>query len=249
MKIVTGCERKYLPGVKALMNSVQRNVPDGELEMWCLTYGDDGVRDAAAEMGYNVIHNATFPKGTQFPVGGMWKGREADMPVMYCRIKIPSIFPHEKRVMWLDADTLVMQSIAELETFDMNGKCTAQPLARKGFRWAPQNKNVDAYNSGVMLFDVQEWLKQDCYNRMLALMNDSPIDEPGGVVETLLNFMFMGEVARLPDIYHFNAKRMVPQRDAKILHFPCCMPWDEQDMAGKPGVYQEAIKKYWKPYA
>lgn len=41
LTVVTACEDKYKPGVVALWNSIKKNVPEGEIDFYCMYYGED----------------------------------------------------------------------------------------------------------------------------------------------------------------------------------------------------------------
>lgn len=236
MIVITGCDQKYLPGVRALRNSIDKHADD--IELWCLAYGDNELVGDLTSLGINVIVNPNFPEDTRFPIGGMWVGREEDMPVMYSRILIPEMFDDEERVMWLDADTLVKGSLDELLDFDMQGHPVAMPPLKE-----------DKWCAGVMLFDVQEWNDSNVLDEYLALMNTYKA-APRGVVETLLNECLEGRIATLPEGYYFNAKKRDPDKGDRILHFPVVVPWDLSINLGKakPEHIRKAVKKHWEPY-
>lgn len=246
LTVVTACDDRYAEGVAALWSSIRTNAPN-TVDLWCLAYGDKMLYQDLEEIGIKVIDkwNASFPEGTRFPIGGMWKGYSWEaMAAMYSRVLVPKIFDVQDRVLWLDADTLVLDDINELLDFEMHGHLTAQPIARRRSRFG----DFPSFNSGVMLFDVEAWNAEDTTDKMIHLMNNWDGPEPGGVVETLLNFHFAGNIEELPVHYHWNAKRKRLRSDTKIAHFPCCRPWDADDMATKPPHYRKLVEEVWEPY-
>lgn len=246
MIVVTGCEEKYFPGVKALHNSIKANTPEGELDLYCLVYGNDALVKKVQDCGIKTIKNPQFPAGTKFPIGGMWEGREEDMPVMYCRMLIPELFPNEKRVMWLDADTIVMRSIIDLETMDFGKYSIGMPVARKTIKF---EKPCRMFNSGVMMFDVPRWRSSDMTERYIWLMNNWPEDKDvKGVVETLLNELLRGEGFEIPLTFHVNGKKKRTDKHTRILHFTCVKPWDHYDVSTKAQHVQRVIHQNWEKY-
>lgn len=266
MIIVTACTPDYLPGVRALGNSIRRNAgaqvwpPVGHaaddkprfgrsqrLDLYCIGYGGVDLRHSILEAGFCPMMNTDYPEGTQFPRGGQWENYSDDaMRAMYCRVLLPQLFPHEERVLWLDSDILVVGSIDELAHIDFHGHSTAQAfLGVKG----KKNDKFRKHCCAVLLYNVQEWNKTNSTERYLDLMNDYK-GKPGGVVETLMNEFLRNDVLSLADKWHCNAKRKTPSREDVILHFPAMKPWapDEYIRTPKPKAMVEHVTKLWEPY-
>lgn len=80
----------------------------------------------------------------------------------YYRLKIPSLFPQLDRILYLDADIIVTDSLSELYNIDMNGKIAAFG-ANGNIENEIQNsrlylsKDHIFFNSGVMLLDCKKW--------------------------------------------------------------------------------------------
>lgn len=249
LKVVTGCTDYYFPGVKALSNSIKRNVPPGEVDLYCIAYGDASLVAKIEAEGIKAIDNPKFPEGTRFPVGGLWKTGGWSMEAMYCRILIPELFQEEDRVLWLDADTLVLKSLAELETLDFNGYSTAQPRPNRLRPELLKSGQKHRHTCAVLLFNVPEWNRTDSTSKYISLMNAYNKDA-GGVVETLLNDFLMDDVCSLEGKWHVNAKRGGNVKWAHILHFPVIIPWDtgRYVTTPKPAHMVSAVKKLWEPY-
>jgi lipopolysaccharide biosynthesis glycosyltransferase len=249
LKVITGCTDYYFPGVKALANSIARNTPDGEVDLYCIAYGGSDLQTRLEAIDVTPIMNPPFPKDTRFPVGGQWTGSFWSMEAMYCRILLPQLFPNDERVLWLDADTLVMKSLAELETLDFGGHTTAQPCL--GMRKSTKARKHDGkqHCCAVLLYNVQAWNAVGATEAYLQLMQDYD-GAPGGVVETLMNEFLGNEVMSLERKWHFNAKR---GRDntAHIYHFPVIIPWDTDRYINHPKPPQMVanVKEIWEPYA
>ena len=92
----------------------------------------------------------------------------------YFRFLLPRILPESvKKVLYLDADTIVPSDIGEAFKVDMAGAAvagvsdfSAQALAAK--------QNVKQYiNSGVILLDVEQWRREDDCRRCLAFASQN----------------------------------------------------------------------------
>lgn len=92
----------------------------------------------------------------------------------YARLFISSALPDElNRVLYLDCDTLVNQSIKELWNLDLHGK-TVGALMDAFSKYYRANINLQEtdimFNSGVMLIDLKRWREQNVENRLLMFI-------------------------------------------------------------------------------
>jgi hypothetical protein len=252
LPVVTGVTEDYIPGARALWNSVQRNAP-GELDMYCMVWGDVDAAIEVERIGYKVIHNPShyYPEDIVFPKGGQWTNySELAMQAMYCRMLLPLIFATDSRVLWLDADTLVMDNIAsDLMGLDFKGHPTAQPFLRV----RDDRANGGTYRKhccAILLYDIPAWMAGEWDVKFWDMMRNYE-GAPGGVVETLMNELFRNDVASLPkERWHVNGKRQLPRRDTKILHFPSIHPWDTDQYVTRPKPENviKTTKLNWEPY-
>lgn len=87
----------------------------------------------------------------------------------YARIFIPELLA-QKRVIYLDCDTLVGGSLKELWEQDLGGKPLA--LATDCVPWTYKRainhpKELPYYNAGVMVIDLEAWREHRCTERFL----------------------------------------------------------------------------------
>ena len=88
----------------------------------------------------------------------------------YARIFIPEVINDEKRVIYLDGDTLVNGSLQELMELDLNGNPFAigvDCVPRSYKRVINHPIDLPYYNAGVMVIDIDEWRKHRCTERFL----------------------------------------------------------------------------------
>ena len=92
----------------------------------------------------------------QLPLKGFYS------PGTYLNLLLAQILPDEiNRVLYLDADTIILDDISALFAEDMQGKTIAavQDLSQSAMiaHWAPVKAITQYVNSGVMLVDLQRW--------------------------------------------------------------------------------------------
>ena len=123
----------------------------------------------------------------------------------YARIFIPQLLHDEKRVVYLDGDTLVNGSFKELLEIDLKG-C---PFAL-GVDCVPSSyrkvinlpKSSPYFNSGVMLIDLETWRSHRCTDRFLEELNNPSGPNPLGDQDIFCR-AFLGEIALLPPKWNF----------------------------------------------
>jgi len=153
----------------------------------------------------------------------------------YYRFLLPDLV-EEKRLLYLDTDTVTKIDISPLFQLEMEG----YPL---GFvvdgvvRWALENEfyisqgakaDDPAFNSGVMLFDVDQWKAQNCFSRLMEFCNAYP-DSLVAADQTALNVLFAKGCYHLSP--EFNVKLSTVRREkvpeSGIFHFVGSpKPWD-----------------------
>ena len=79
---------------------------------------------------------------------------------MYYRLRLPDLLPNEKRVLYLDCDTLVYKDLTNLYNYNIEGKYFTGMLEPRDLSYL--GLNVDNYiNTGVMLFNLDELRKDN----------------------------------------------------------------------------------------
>lgn len=123
----------------------------------------------------------------------------------YARIFIPSLIGDERRVIYLDCDTLVNGPLEALLSFDMQGKPLALGMdcivsAYKRYVNAPTDRPY--CNSGVLLMDVERWRERKCTERMLAELacphGPNPLGDQDIIVRCLAD-----DIVLLPPKWNF----------------------------------------------
>lgn len=176
----------------------------------------------------------------------------------YARLFIPDMMPHEKRVVYLDSDTLVNGSLAPLLDMDLKGK----PLAlaydclrveyRKMIGLPPASPY---YNAGVMVLDGAACRRDHMTERVLAAIPDSPAQALFADQDLIARTLGRdGDVTLLPPAYNFLAHyEMFRSRDdvLKIMATPAEAWFSAADYAEarkNPIVYHFAGNTLGRPW-
>ena len=85
---------------------------------------------------------------------------------MYYRFFIPLIFNQYEKVLYLDCDLIVNNSFYELFEIEFNNNLLG--IVRDNIKHIP-----GYFNSGVILFNVKEYLKQDVCTKLINYINDN----------------------------------------------------------------------------
>lgn len=174
--IACAADRNYLPHIATLLKSLSVN------------HGSEGVT-------VHFLHDATVDatqlaklreqveqSGMQLACHLPTESQLAGLPiterypqVVWFRVLLPELLPDVDRVLYLDADTLVLQSLLPLWQLDLSGR----PLAAVQDVISPAHAHVpadiglasadDYFNSGVLLMNLAEMRSTDFYGRMKAL--------------------------------------------------------------------------------
>jgi len=236
--IVTGCDIKYLPGVKALYNSIKQN-GNTDVDIILLAHGE--IEDFAdLPNDIRIIYNEETHVS---PSGGEWKEQ---IPAMYSRVLIPRILTEYDRALWLDADTIVLKDLTPLLEIDLQGCTCAASLPAYMDRSLntlhyqleephlyPEHRDLKALQAGVMLFDIAKWNEAGLNERVDQLLEDNVKFK--FVVQGLLGMAVGGDFLELP--YEWNTYgnwvNAVGLQNINILHFVGGIaesPWSHKHM-------------------
>ncbi|MES2489443.1 MAG: glycosyltransferase family 8 protein [Pseudomonadota bacterium] len=174
--IACAADRNYVPHIATLLQSLAIN------------HGGEGVT-------VHFLHDATVTAeqlaqlrrqveqlGMQLVCHLPTEAQLAGLPiterypqVVWFRVLLPELLPDVERILYVDADTLVLQSLLPLWQLDLTG----MPLAAVQDVISPAHAHVpadiglrsaeDYFNSGVLLMNLKEMRASDFYGRMKAL--------------------------------------------------------------------------------
>lgn len=151
-------------------------------ELFFIDYGiapahKDVLNGIAGRYGKRITYLNGRPVTSQiksrFPNLRSWSGTMAPNAKAFLDKILPE---YVERVLFLDADTLVMGSIEDLQHLDMGGAAlgavpqnTTTASLRKG-DFALYSGSDIYFNSGVLLYDLAVWRREDCYSMVIDIL-------------------------------------------------------------------------------
>ena len=124
---------------------------------------------------------------------------------IYARIFAPLVIENAERILYLDCDTLVCDSLSGLYEMNMDGfpfalchDCIGQDYKK----FINIDESAPYFNTGVMLMDVQKWKESRCTERILEelAVPRGPMVLPE---QDIIARVFQGEVKALAPRWNF----------------------------------------------
>lgn len=224
--LVTAIDALYFPGLNALYNSFKANAGDG-FDFYCIVDGDVDLFAKVEALGITALKPVQWVDS--YPTSKAWPD---EIPSLFADLQIPRLFPDCERAIWLDADCIIVSSLAGLIDHAF-----AEPVAacspdneryRLGFvlEDAPGDlSGVRALFGGLLVFNIPEWNRRDITEQCAAVMVDPPVVFKY-CDQSVLSYVLMGGFSILPEYWQVFANRETPiPDDAKILHYVGALPW------------------------
>ena len=197
---------KYVPYALVSMTSVLENNVDVSIYVLGEGLSTDSVAritEMVGSYGANVTFPDTAPLIDKFKSLGMIPYRGAYS--VYCRLFFTDLLKMTgKRVIYLDADTIVDKSLLPLMEYDLGGKSIGMVLEsiRDDYKvMIGMSRTADYFNSGVILFDVDKWVWGRYCEKLVGHIRNVRSSYIGD--QDFLNIVCEGDVCRLPIIYNF----------------------------------------------
>jgi lipopolysaccharide biosynthesis glycosyltransferase len=175
--IAASCDKNYFTPFCVLLTSIFYNNKGTKLILHIILTGIDEkdkkiILDLAKINNVEIIfytidekyiHNFNLPDHSWFT------------PAIYYRLFFPLLISNEiNRLLYLDTDTIVIRSLKDLYNTNMMGMPVAAVVDR-----AASNTGCH-FNSGVLLIDVREWIKQKVTERSIQFIKENPYNIPLG---------------------------------------------------------------------
>ncbi len=198
------------------------------------------IRELVEGYDRNVYFPDTFPLLERFRDMGMIPYRGAYS--VYLRLFFDELLDKSvKRAIYLDADTIVNDSLLSLINYDLTGKSVGMVLEsiRDNYKiMIGMSPSSEYYNSGVILYDVEKW-RENRYGMKLAdhirNVRSSYIGD-----QDFLNIVCEGDVARLPVRYNFQPLHGRYKPEQYFAAYGCDGYYDDEeleDIYGGVAVY------------
>ena len=267
VNLVYMSDSKYLPYMMVSLNSaIKHKKTDTEYNVYVIaknfTPSDDENLQKMAEDKVKI--NIIPAKNLNVNTANL--GRFSSFAITLQKLFIADYLAHEDKILYLDADTLVQQDLAEVYKLDISDKYAA--AVKDGLMYQyPQHiveiglADINFYfNSGVMLLNLEKIRQDEIMHKSVIYLNTHR--EVFGD-QDILNVAFGGKVLPLSYKYNCNSTffeersakflsrfydEVVPQTSrevydtATILHFAGHKPWT-------PWFTHTYLKPLWQQYA
>ena len=207
------------------------NNPDYEPEeVFFLDYGIHRVNkarfdDIAGRYGRRITYlsarGVTTAMKKAFPQLKSWRGSMAPNAKPFP----DQIFPdYVERLLFIDADTVVAGSVMALQSLDMGGAAlgvvpvnTAKDLISQE-KMKLENGNKIYFNSGVLLFDLPAWRRENCHQMIIDTLERNQIKMYWPDQNLLNNAIPERLLKPLPLKYNYVTHIYEPDTELKVLH-------------------------------
>jgi lipopolysaccharide biosynthesis glycosyltransferase len=156
---------------------------------------------------------------------------------VYYKLFFPLLVnPDIKRLLYLDTDTLVINSLMELFNMDLNNKIMAvikDNHVKNEVYWELHERE-NYFNSGVMLIDLQEWNSLGISQKAFDYLYNSP-EKIIYVDQDALNVVLENNFVLISEKFNYTYSYIPPNLTNKqlnellknivILHFTLSRPW------------------------
>lgn len=178
MHLACTSNERYLPHVATLMQSLAASNPPDAITLHLL-HDDTVTRDlqsalraSASRLGLGLMMQQPDAAliGTLPPSGSYYPS------LIWYRILLPELLESVDRVLYLDADTLVLQDLRALWSLDLDHSllaAVAQPAEPQHSQAALSRlglpADADYFNSGVLLMNLRRMREDDFSRRMIEV--------------------------------------------------------------------------------
>lgn len=155
------------------------------------------------------VHSINISKQEYFiPGSANYNNAWTYMAMIKCALA--DLFPDEKKILWLDIDTIVNEDISDLFTIDMSGYYYAGAIE------PGKSKDIFRYvNVGVLMCNLELLRAMAKEQEMIAFMN---VCKFGWVDQEVINLLCQGRIRVIESIYNANAYTIGCLRP-KIIHY------------------------------
>jgi len=168
--------------------------------------------------------------------------------VTYYRVRIPSLFPHLEKVLYLDCDLIAMASIKPIFEIDLNGYYSAAVVdVYEKIHKKRLNMDESSYfNTGVLLIDCCKWRAEKIESRIFDWIRDNR-ELIRLADQDAINPVLAGTISALAEKFNVFAGDYDNgnyQEDPVIIHYVGNVkPWNLWTKKNSAKHYFEVLKK------
>lgn len=251
--IAMGFDAQYAPHAAAVIASAVRAAPGAQFRVIIL---HDGMPDDLRCKLQSVAPGATFVWREINPAELPAFDRGVDLKhvnaATFLRLGLETLAPEDcKRVIYLDADTIVFGDLREIWNADLGGApiggCPDTYIDEAAFaaRWNLQLRPNGYFNAGVLLIDLEQVRAEAAFSKAMAFVREH---QPVFADQDALNWVFWGRWAALDTRWNV-------QRDMLIDTVASTLPAEKRFAGGAPGIVHFTgkdkpwLREGWHPWA
>lgn len=209
----------YLP---TTIGSLLRHNPDWRVLVYCEDDAIDTLDDPRVSF-VNMNNVETLIKNNN-PNANTHFG-----PFTLIRCYLPKFLPNESKVLWIDVDTCITESLKELDLLDLTGKAVAGVMENhQPVPGAPLDFQGIYINAGVLLMNLDFIREQKFDDVWLNLLSTRIFNYPD---QDAINLTCKGYVTYLNVEYNYSPSTIIEVRsNPKIIHYTYQKIWDNPNV-------------------
>jgi lipopolysaccharide biosynthesis glycosyltransferase len=243
--VASACDHKFVEPTATMLTSLDMNgaVPEATIIIAGFGLGDEDRRLLTAGAG---IRRIIFLDVTRDHFDGIDPGHyteEYPLPVLGRLIVADKVRESGARLLTLDSDMIVNDSLRTLVDRDLGSEYFA------AIHDPPRNDDLNYFNSGLTMFDVDTYKYYDVGNRCLKWLAD-PCNWPHFPDQDALNFIVGHKWHRLARTWNYFCYTVAgftaeDYETCKVAHFAGPKPWDYPNHSGGElyGRYQRELHR------
>ncbi len=262
MNIVFSSDKNYAQLVGVALCSIFENKKGNyQIDIYILDGGileDDIKKFSVLEKKYNFkinyikMDNSLF---SGFYTRGPYTGAN------YYRVIIPKILPSLSKVLYIDADMVILDDLYELYNTNIEDYLFAatedlyMPKSKHDILNIPKDEKY--FNSGILLMNLDKCRDMNVPQILLNFVKENPPEKLQYFDQDALNAKFSDLFVELEPKYNFitltmnkgNADNFIKKNEIKIIHYAGEKPWNYLNINPMNKNYFYYLKKTpWKEY-
>ena len=211
MKILTSGDRNYIPGIATMLKSLDLNLKKDENEEVEITIVSTGINDREKQKLEACCRFKIYWQDFIFVDGDILSMFGSKLS--YVKMMPDKYVNAEERLLWIDADTIVLGDLEPLWTMDLEGMVIAATANPWGNPNNYQDKNI-YLNTGVLVYDMKIWRAEKISEKITEnVINNIWSDHEQGAFNSVLK----GRWKRLERIW--NNENTDRNTSTRIMHF------------------------------
>ncbi|ROU00574.1 glycosyltransferase family 8 protein [Marinobacter sp. R17] len=192
------CDENYIAYAAVMMRSAVKATPEAPIHFHLINCGISG---ASLERLSGMLEALGSTLTTYSPDDRLYEGLPTHRygSAVYQRINLPEYIPADVgRIIYIDADTIVLQSLIALWNLDLEGNSTAavENLSPKACKDIEVDR-TEYFNSGLLVMDLAAWRERQLHRQVTEYAREHA-SSLQFVDQCSLNAVLQNDWVRLP---------------------------------------------------